>query len=478
MTETTLRSYLFLVAALLVASAAVACNYPFEVREVESVCTGGLDEDGDGLTDCQDDDCSDDEACFSEDVCDDEQDNDGDGQTDCEDPDCEQAGVCIPDEDCTNGLDDDLDGQTDCDDTDCLGEAVCVPETECENDIDDDLDGETDCDDPDCADALPCLGPRPCNNDGICDSFEERLWCDDCCPSCSMTEGDAYDYIATEVIIPTNATEADQIGVDMDGDGVIDNALGGLVGIFPTSSSNPNEDIAEAIVEGDYQLLGRLYVSSWPSDEAMAAQIFPGGPKDTLDATEDNLTGSGNVHIAFNADRDLHVCGDLVGGDLETCPGELELPFFFLDSLITIPMQHAQLISHGTVDASGWTDVMLGGGLTQQTIDSDFIPYLQTYLNQATIEDPSSTAGSFVLTFLDAECSNNHPGCEDVINDEGECATWDGDPNTPPLTLTELRCNSLVQGYLELDVDIDGDGTPDLLSFGVKVTTIPVNIIN
>ena len=50
-------------------------------------CMDGMDNDGDGLTDCLDPSCDlDGDACFE--TCTDSVDNDGDGLTDCADPAC------------------------------------------------------------------------------------------------------------------------------------------------------------------------------------------------------------------------------------------------------------------------------------------------------------------------------------------------------------------------------------------------------
>jgi hypothetical protein len=68
--------------------------------ERETVCTGRIDEDGDGLVDCADADCFHDRACESGGAeennnarCSDWIDNDGDGQIDCDDQDCLGPGV-------------------------------------------------------------------------------------------------------------------------------------------------------------------------------------------------------------------------------------------------------------------------------------------------------------------------------------------------------------------------------------------------
>jgi hypothetical protein len=71
----------------------------------ETVCDDGADDDGDGLVDCDDDDCADDLACqpaarymapMAETACDDGADDDGDGLVDCDDDDCADDLACQP----------------------------------------------------------------------------------------------------------------------------------------------------------------------------------------------------------------------------------------------------------------------------------------------------------------------------------------------------------------------------------------------
>lgn len=68
--------------------------------EHETVCTGRVDEDGDGMVDCADADCFHDRACEAggagentDGRCSDWIDNDGDGMIDCDDQDCMGPGV-------------------------------------------------------------------------------------------------------------------------------------------------------------------------------------------------------------------------------------------------------------------------------------------------------------------------------------------------------------------------------------------------
>ncbi|MDP7114456.1 MAG: hypothetical protein QGH45_20965, partial [Myxococcota bacterium] len=109
----------------------------------ETDCNDGTDEDLDGLTDCEDLDCSTDPACVGGgEICDNGVDDDQDGQEDCQDPDCFGDPACVLGEICDNGVDDDGDGFLDCDDSDCLIHPACTGGSEdCFNGADDDGDG-------------------------------------------------------------------------------------------------------------------------------------------------------------------------------------------------------------------------------------------------------------------------------------------------------------------------------------------------
>lgn len=139
------------------------------------VCDDDLDNDADGLIDCADEECVDLAVCI-ESVCDDELDNDGDGQTDCDDADCAADPVCIPEDDCADDIDNDGDGLTDCDDEECNLDPVCNPELSCDDGIDNDLDGATDCLDDDCAALEVCQ--EICDNDAD-DNGDELVDCED-----------------------------------------------------------------------------------------------------------------------------------------------------------------------------------------------------------------------------------------------------------------------------------------------------------
>jgi hypothetical protein len=70
----------------------------------ETDCANTTDDDGDGLTDCEDPDCFGQTGCTTETICGDGFDNDNDGQTDCDDTDCSSEPVCQPGQSCADPL--------------------------------------------------------------------------------------------------------------------------------------------------------------------------------------------------------------------------------------------------------------------------------------------------------------------------------------------------------------------------------------
>lgn len=95
----------------------------------ETNCTDGIDNDGNGLMDCNDPNCQNDPACAANpEICNDGIDNNDNGLTDCADPACATNPACVaPKEtDCSDGIDNDGDGKIDCADSDCASTPACT----------------------------------------------------------------------------------------------------------------------------------------------------------------------------------------------------------------------------------------------------------------------------------------------------------------------------------------------------------------
>ncbi len=135
-------------------------------------CTDGLDNNDDGLTDCQDPSCEGLGCCGLEgaeaddSACSDGCDNDGNGFVDCLDYSCSRgAGVTVcrspvqgPEdtpETCADGVDNDWNGYIDCKDRSCTTAAAVTycegSDATCSDGVDNDGNGFTDCGDYSCS---------------------------------------------------------------------------------------------------------------------------------------------------------------------------------------------------------------------------------------------------------------------------------------------------------------------------------------
>ncbi len=149
-------------------------------------CSNGIDDDQNGLTDCQDIACIYADHCVVQlvEICDNGIDDDLNGLSDCGDPACKNDESCKPKpekhptpEICDNDIDDDENGSTDCNDPACANDAACQPDDEdrfeiCGNGIDDDENGLSDCEDPVCANFKEC---QPKDGDAI-ESTVDGVW--------------------------------------------------------------------------------------------------------------------------------------------------------------------------------------------------------------------------------------------------------------------------------------------------------------
>lgn len=360
-----------------------------------------------------------------------------------------------------------------------LAGAVCLV-AGCEGKAASSVCGDGVCD-PDEVCAADC---SPCNNDGICDPGESRILCMyDCDGGCGANStGPIHDVIVSELFLPTNSTEAAENGVDMDGDGEIDNRLGGRVTLLTANGFDEDINflINEEIAAGRLLLLGRMQESG-NSDGIVTVAFFRGQIHDATPVFE----GNDSVAIHPDSDTNLYLCGMWADPDLETSPANMPYthPYPGLEQL-SLTLSAAQIrtvtdpenvyFGTSTVTEAGWSDVMVGGGLSEDEIQHKLIPFLTTYIEDVMTRD--ATAAETIADLFDGNCVVSEiPGCESVVQGQGEC---DNTLDPPVITETELRCNALLNSALAPDVDSDGDGEFDLLSLGFRIiSAVPVTIV-
>ena len=307
----------------------------------------------------------------------------------------------------------------------------------------------------------------PCNNDGVCDPDEACASCDDCCVTCDLQSisGTAHNYLVEEMFIPDSSTTAKENGVDLDGDGEIDNKLGSIISLIASQGGdfNVNESVNEEIQAGELLLIGRVYVDQFGDDDEVLAQVFQGVVVN--DATP-VFDGNDTVGIGPDSPTDIFLCGRIVNDELEAGPDDLQIVFPIPEiGNLNITLERAQLI--GEVTESGWTDVMIGGGISKEEV-TNLYGTLVDFVNDMIAEDPDGDTAATILDLLDDNCEPTIEGCDPL---PAGCAE-DGE-----IHIDELECNALLNSALSPDVDIDGDGEEDLISLGLRiVNAVPVTV--
>ena len=246
-------------------------------------CTDGLDNDGDGLTDCQDPDCGDDNP-----ECDEGDDDDSAGDDDDSGP---------GELDCDNTLDDDSDGLADCDDSDCAADPNCqTPSAEiCDNTLDDDLDTYIDCLDSDCTAAPACGG-----SGSVFAGSEVGT------ATCTIGSGTTNCVLALGN--PVQGGQNEISPADIDQIGVLVNTTHGAVGELTFSVTGSDTQTFELVTAG--QVSGTDFVDTMFVDNmscnGTCPSISQGSPPYTGDhSPEGFLSGWNGANI--NGDWTLNV---------------------------------------------------------------------------------------------------------------------------------------------------------------------------
>jgi hypothetical protein len=120
-----------------------------------------------------------------------------------------------------------------------------------------------------------------CVEDGVCDTAagENVANCVvDCgAPDCDLSlAGDDHDYLVSEIFLPDTAEAAQEIGVDLSGDGNVDNRLGSIVSMLAATSPDfdVNEDVNGAIARGEILLVLRLRTEQFPDDTEIRCNMM------------------------------------------------------------------------------------------------------------------------------------------------------------------------------------------------------------
>ena len=292
-----------------------------------------------------------------------------------------------------------------------------------------------------------------------------------------IVETGTYNHFVTDTVtVPTTSAQAQQYGLDIDGDPNhrVDNALGGILAslsALPGGGFDIQMSVDEAINMGTLVILHSIRTddATLTSDGSVSWNVYFGEVMPVTDPP--NFNGTGNFAIQAGSPTNAMVTGKLIGGSFKGGPSNVSIQLTLVGSEpIRLNMIGARI--EGLVSAgppARCTEVKLGGAVTQDDLNTTLLPTIADLLTQQ---------------YSDVDCDL---GLCAGTGTKPTCCTIDSqfdttDDNT--ITVAELTAHPAVSAILTPDVDLldaDGnfnpndDGEPDSLSLGLKFSCVSGN---
>ena len=324
-----------------------------------------------------------------------------------------------------------------CSDTDNAAGLVEI----CDNGVDDDKNGQTDCADAECRKRLvSCQGADL--GGGV-----------DLAVGDGGADGGSLPDISFQGVVKamTLPTAGKTVGMDLTGDGKVDNRLGdllaGITTIHPTLDLN--KDLAEMIAKAELLLLQELRSRTVLSSPTARMQFFFG--RDLDKDPNDNFSGKEWLGLDPKLPSAAPMSGSITKGAATFGPGDMAFPVALGQVYVVVTLKKARLTA--TVAKSGMTNGVMAGAVTLTDVEGILLPGLATELTRQYHLSTLTPNGKKFIEFFDA-------------NKDGT------------VSVKELTTNTLIKSVIldQPDVDTNGDGKPDAMSVGVAFNSVPCNI--
>lgn len=278
-------------------------------------------------------------------------------------------------------------------------------------------------------------------------------------------EGPVHSYVVSQVSVPTSTAMATEFGLDLDGNKVVDNALGMVLATL-SGYFNVQAAITGAVDAGDIVLLMDLQTKSYSSAGAVGLQVHladtarvtPAPCTSTTDTVcRHHLDGTGTFFIAADSPTEALVTGKIAGGTFNGGPGTLSLQI----ALGGTDAVQLDLIG-ARAKATGMSDdkiesVTLAGALTQNDLNTKVLPAIRDQIVPVIADDCT------MLT-MPPDC-----GCPMGSTGKTILGLLDTTPKDCSVTLEEIQNAPLIKSLLAPDVTVNGQMA---LSLGLKVSAV------
>ncbi len=290
-------------------------------------------------------------------------------------------------------------------------------------------------------------------------------------PDALMPVGDHHRFALDSITLPTDDAEADVLGLDLDGDGIVDNKLGGIVSLLAAGGADINAIVTGQVDRGELIHLANLQASDLADATASALYVWKGANPsppaclDDLDTTcRRHLDGTGVFDVTTEMPGDALIVGAVTAGHFSGGSGiiVLEVPLLISETPLVLKLIGAR--AEVDVAATGLTGGKLAGAVPDAYVQSDVLPQLHALLGVVVAED----------------CFGTAPSCC-VVDSDGDQAVglFDSDDSCT-ISLAELQDNALLDALLAPNVDLldeeglsGSDGELDSVSLGIGFSAVP-----
>ncbi len=289
-------------------------------------------------------------------------------------------------------------------------------------------------------------------------------------------DGEDNTYVIDSLSVPSTPAEVTDYGLDLDGDGSVNNKFGSL---FQLLAAAADLDISGAVNEqislGSIILLANLKATDLVDATGVGMYVYLGenaDPAPCPDGVTDpamcglHLEGGASFDVSADSPPGAEVVGVIEGGAFSGGPGSvtIELALAALGDPITLTLAGARVET--TVSPDGLTSGVLGGAITLSDIETQVYPAVASVVNGLIEGDPecdleavpcscaAGSTGALILGFLDVAPKGGDADC--VISVE------------------EIAGNGLVMNQLgtaDVDVDPDVEGI-SAVSIGVGFSAV------
>lgn len=279
-----------------------------------------------------------------------------------------------------------------------------------------------------------------------------------------QVSGDVHGYVANSLVLPTGAKDK---AIDLNGDGVVDNQLGNVIGTLAGAGLDTQGSVDKSVASGGVVLLVNVQTTDLAKSDAVGATVYIGQKLEETctgdaDAGTEDCTGgpdfSGMGSFAVDSSQaPAAFYGKLAGNKFAsnspittTHPVTITLKIPLVEGGDPLPLiiNGARLsFTTGTDDASGKAgllDGQINGSVKNSDIQQQVIPAVVSLLNNMIDKDPEGSTAKQVLSIFDTgNCTNA---------DNSMATAGDG-----KIDVCEVSTNSLIGNVLSPDVKIYND---------------------